>query len=113
MPVDFYHLCLKYLVHNITRRRNELVFNPFKPLDIVGFGLLERNHYMSSLEDPLDPVYFWDPRRKGAHHGRFLIMEQWLFQDLERTRRGCELLSGVVDIDWLTRHPIKGKLLRD
>ncbi|KAL9024321.1 MAG: hypothetical protein Q9180_007936, partial [Flavoplaca navasiana] len=38
LPVDFYHHCLGYLVEYITRRRSELIFNPFKPLDIVGFG---------------------------------------------------------------------------
>ncbi|KAL9626408.1 MAG: hypothetical protein Q9204_007329 [Flavoplaca sp. TL-2023a] len=103
LPVDFYHHCLGYLVEYIVRRRSELIFSPFKPLDIVGFGLVEGEHYMSNLEDQLSTIYFFNIWRKDYFKGS-PHTEQWTYQQLQRTSRGCELLSGVVDIDWMVKN---------
>ncbi|KAL8892754.1 MAG: hypothetical protein Q9215_000346 [Flavoplaca cf. flavocitrina] len=111
LPVDFYHHCLGYLVEYIIRRRSELIFNPFKPLDIVGFGLVEREHYMSNLEDQLSAIYFFNIWRKDYFKGS-PHTEQWTYQQLQRTSRGCELLSGVVDIDWMVKNIREKKLIR-
>ncbi|KAL8767201.1 MAG: hypothetical protein Q9209_006206 [Squamulea sp. 1 TL-2023] len=79
-------------------------YHSYLPLDIVGFGLLERNHYMSDLQDSLEPVYFVNPGRECSDK-RFPNMELHTYKEVNRTRMGA-LLSGVVDIDWLAKKVI-------
>ncbi|KAL8779983.1 MAG: hypothetical protein Q9213_006672 [Squamulea squamosa] len=108
-PIGFYHHCLKYIVDNIASRRSQLIFNPCKHLDIVGFGLLERNHYMSDLQNPLEPVYFVNPGWKRSD-GEFPNMERRTYKEVSRTRRSA-LLSGAIDIDWLAKKMISTRRL--
>ncbi|KAL8750589.1 MAG: hypothetical protein Q9199_006966 [Rusavskia elegans] len=105
LPVHFYHHCLKYIADYIAQQRNDLVSSPCKPLDAVGFGLLERDHYMSNLRENMNPVYFFHGGRKYLE-GETPNMEQWSYREISRTQ-ACELLSGVVNIDWLIKKPIR------
>ena len=111
MPVDFYHHCLGYLAEYIIQRRSELISNPYKTLDIMGFGLLEGEHFMSNLEDQLVAIYFINIWPKDWFNGS-PHREQWTYRQLQRTTRGSELLSGVVDIDWMVKNIREKKLIR-
>lgn len=58
VPHDFYLTCLSRLVDKITKLRSQLIKNPTRDLDIVGFGLQERNHFMPELDYGLRPLFF-------------------------------------------------------
>ncbi|KAL8988710.1 MAG: hypothetical protein Q9169_008507 [Polycauliona sp. 2 TL-2023] len=105
LPGGFYDHCLKYIADFIVQRRHSLISNPPKPLRVVGFGLLERDHYMKNLRDMLKPVYFVQSDRPPSD-GEMPILEQWSHQEILRMR-APELLSGVVDIDWLAKKPMR------
>ncbi|KAL8672320.1 MAG: hypothetical protein Q9168_003204 [Polycauliona sp. 1 TL-2023] len=110
LPVPFYHHCLKYIADYIVRRRNHLVSDPRKPLHAVGFGLLERDHFMKSLEEWLEPVYFFRSPMK-LPEGALPVLEQWSYKEIQRTS-ACGLVDGVVDIDWLIKKTITERVDR-
>ncbi|KAL8935397.1 MAG: hypothetical protein Q9216_005444 [Gyalolechia sp. 2 TL-2023] len=101
IPHTFYVTCLSHLVDRITGLRAELIRNPRRDLEVVGFGLFERNHFMKELYHGLRPTFF--VKSCTVTMGREEICMRPCGEELWDSDLGDLLMEGAQDVDWLAR----------
>ncbi|KAL9600670.1 MAG: hypothetical protein Q9179_003133 [Wetmoreana sp. 5 TL-2023] len=105
VPESFYHHCLSFLVKEIVKRRSELISNPRRDLDFIGFGLYEDHHYIKGLHEDLSDVYF--VRSKVTILGKEeVMMTQHTWDELHDAGM-LWLLGEIKDIDKIARRVVK------
>ncbi|KAL8719609.1 MAG: hypothetical protein Q9225_003410 [Loekoesia sp. 1 TL-2023] len=98
---NFYITCLSHLVDKITDLRSQLITDPRRNLEIIGFGLHERNHFMRELHLGLRPAYF--VKSKTVTLGREqMVMRYSLVRKIQKSD-SAGLISEVKDIDRLAK----------
>ncbi|KAL8729388.1 MAG: hypothetical protein Q9166_004781 [cf. Caloplaca sp. 2 TL-2023] len=101
VPEDFYKHCLEYIAQNIMELRDELISNPHQPLDIIGFGLREKHHYMVNLQDSLFPVYFVASRATSLGKA-FTLVKETSLKDMRHSDL-AHLISEAWNIGWMAK----------